>query len=141
MKDQKNDMMGGDPLLHGEEDGEISPIKSTIASIRMIPHYHDTSTQKSEMDLHSGISHKMFASVVHMGVSHETSLSCGIPPRRPPDSYLMKDVSCIDSHFIDTRRKGALEDNNTVSRVWERFMEREIIFPLSPLSIFHLILC
>ena len=63
----------------------------------------------------------MFPSVVHMGLSHETSLSCGIPPGRPPDSDLMKDVSCIDAPFIDPRRKGALEDHATALRVWGKY--------------------
>ena len=100
VKDHSTDMMGGDPLLHEEEDGEISPIKNTLASIRVIPHYHDTSTQKSEMDLRSGSSNKMFPFVVHMGMSHETSLSCGIPLGRPPNSDLVKDFSCIDAPFM-----------------------------------------
>ena len=84
----------------------------------------------------------MFPSMVHMGMSHETSLSCGIPPRRPPDLDLMKYVSCIDAPFIDPRRKGALEEHTTVLRVWGRLKEREIIFPLTPLSILssHIVL-
>ena len=77
----------------------------------------------------------MFPLVVHMGMIHETSLSCGIPPRRPSDSNLMKDVSCIDAPFIDPREEGALEDHATTLRVWGRYKERERIFPLTSLSI------
>ena len=70
-----------------------------------------------------------------MGISHETSVSCGMPYGRPPDSYLMKDVSYSNAPFIDPRRKGALEEHTTVLRVWGRLKEREIIFPLTSLSI------
>ena len=77
----------------------------------------------------------MFPSVVHMGMSHETSLSCGMPSGRPPDSDLMKYVSYIDASFIDPREEGALEDHSTSLRVWGRYKERESIFPLTSLSI------
>ena len=135
MKDHNTDMMGGDPLLNEEEDGEVAPLKSTLTSIRVMPHYHETSTQKLEMDLHSGRSHNMFTSIIHMGRSYETSLSCGVPPGRPPDSDLVKYVSCIDAPFIDPRREGALEHHASALRVWGNYKEKEIIFPLTSLSI------
>ena len=46
-RDHNTNMSGDDPPLHGGEDGEISPIRSTLASLRVIPHYHETSTQKN----------------------------------------------------------------------------------------------
>lgn len=52
-----------------EEDGGVAPTSP----------YHSTSTQQLEMYLRSGSSHIMFQSVVHMGMSHKTSLSCGVP--------------------------------------------------------------
>ena len=108
-----------------EEEGEVSPISP----------YYDTSTQQSEMDLCSGSSHDMFPYVVHMGMNHEKSLSCGMPPGRPPDLDLMEDVSCIDAPFIDPIRKGALEYHALVLRVWGKYKERKIFFPLTSLSI------
>ena len=80
--------------------------------------YHDTSTQKLEMDWRGGSSHIMFPSIIHIGMSHQTSLSCRIPPGRPLDSDLIGYVSCIDAPFIDTRREGALQDHASALRVW-----------------------
>ena len=54
---------------------------------------------------------------------------------RPPESYLMKYVSNIDAPFIDPREEGALEDHPAALRVWVRYREREIFFPLTSLSI------
>lgn len=87
------------------------------------------------MDLRSGSNHIMFPSIVHMGMSHEKSLYYGIPSRIPPESYLMEDVSCINSPFIDPRMEGALEDHTSTLRVWGKNKEREIIFLLTSLSI------
>ena len=112
-RDQNADMARDDPLLLGGEEGEIAPIRSTLKSLRVIPHYHETSTQKTEMNLRSGSRDMMTPSLMHMGMIHETSLSCGKPPGRPLDLDLVKYVSHLDAPFIYPRRKGALEYDHT----------------------------
>ena len=38
----------------GKEDGEVSPFISTLMTKRVLPHHHETSTQKSETKFRSG---------------------------------------------------------------------------------------
>ena len=106
--DHNVDIAGDDLPSHGGEDGAIAPIRRTLISLRVIPHYHETSRQKTKMNWHSGIRDMMIPYIMHMRMIHETSLYCGKPPGRPPDSDLVKYVSHLDAPFIYSRSMGAL---------------------------------
>ena len=41
-RDHNANIAGDDPPSLGREDGAITPIRSTLASLRVIPHYHET---------------------------------------------------------------------------------------------------
>ena len=73
----------------------------------------------------------MIPSIMHMRMIHETSLSCGKPPRRPPDLDLVRDVSHLDAPFIDPGRMGTLEDQDTALRVLGRLKEEGDLLPTS----------
>ena len=72
-------------------------------------------------------------SIMHMRLVHETSLSCGKPPRRPPDPYLVGYVSHHDAPFIDLGVMGALGGHDTTLRVLGRIKEEGDILPTSSL--------
>ena len=87
-RDHSTDIAGDDPPPHGSDDGAISPIKNTFSSLRVIPNYHATSTQETNMNLCSVSRDMMIPYIMHMRMIHETSLSCGKPPRRDRKSVV-----------------------------------------------------
>ena len=54
---------------------------------------HTTSTQKSEMDFHSGSKDFTVPSIMFMRFLHGTLLSSGKPPGRPPNSNFVRKTS------------------------------------------------
>ena len=52
-----------------------------------------TSTQTTEMDLHSGSKDLIVPSLIFMSILHGKFLSSGKPPRRPPDSDILGEAS------------------------------------------------
>ena len=74
----------------------------------------NTSTQKTEMDLHSGSKDLTVPSLMFMRFLQGTFSSSGKPPRSPPDSVLVGDISLIDALKSYPGGKGALGDTSTV---------------------------
>ena len=66
-----------------------------------------------------------------MRLLHGTLLSSGKPPRRPPDSDLVGDISQHDAPSIDLGGIGALEDNDKVLEVLGRLKEEGDLLPIS----------
>ena len=114
-EDEEEQDRGHNPGIEGDdppppigEDGVISPIRGTLASLGVVPNYHKTSTQETYLNFHSGSRDMMIPSIMHMRMVYETSLSCGKPPGRPPNPDLVRYVLHHDAPFIDPRGMGAL---------------------------------
>ena len=73
---------------------------------------HKISTQKIEMDLRSGSKDLTVPSIMFMIFLHGTLLSSGKPPRRPPDSVLVGDISLHDAPRSKPGGMGELEDKS-----------------------------
>ena len=94
---------------------------------------HNTSTQKIEMDLNSGSKDLTVPSIMLMRLLYGTLLSSSKPPRRPPDSFFVGDVSQHDAPNLDPRGMGALAENDTMLGVLVRLKEEGDILPISVL--------
>ena len=86
----------------------MTPIRGALASLRVVPNFHEISTHETELNLRSGSRDMRIPYIMYMRMVHETSLSSGKPLGRPPDSYLMRDVSHLDSPFPDLGTIGAI---------------------------------
>ena len=68
-RDHSADIAGEDPPVHEGEDGAIAPIRGTLALLRVIPKFHEPSTQEIEMNLCSGSRDMMIPSIMHMRIA------------------------------------------------------------------------
>ena len=89
---------------------------------------HNTSTQKTEMDLCNGSKDLTVPSIMFMIFLQGTLLSSGKPLGRPPDSVLVRDISLLDAPKSDPGGMGALEDTATTLEFWESRRGRDIFF-------------
>ena len=72
-------------------------------------------------------------SIMHMRLTHETSLFYGKTLGRPPDPELVRDISHYVTPFIDPGGVGILEGYYIVERFLGRLEEEGDILPLSSL--------
>jgi len=92
---------------------------------------HDTSTQKTEMDLCSGGKDLTVPSLMFMRFLHGIVLSSGKPPRRPPDSDLVGKTSQLAAPSLDPRGIGAKEDKDTTLGHLRQLKEEGNLLPSS----------
>ena len=67
----------------------------------------------------------VFPYIMHMRLTHETSLFYGKPPGRSPNLDLVRDISQHDAPSIDPRGMGALEGQDTTLGVLDRLKEEK----------------
>ena len=101
--------------------------------IRGMHTYHSQidSTHKIDLYLCSGSKDLTVLSVMQMTLVHETLLFSGIPPGRPPDQELVRNVSQHVAPLIDLGGMGTLGGHDTAQGVLGRLKEEGDILPIS----------
>ena len=116
--------------MEGEdrEDGQHQVNRSTHPYL-----FHEVDTQKRQTDLHNESREKAVHSYMQSTLDIDVSLHGGIPPGRPPDQELMRNVSQHAAPLMDPGGVGTLEGHSTSQRVLGRLKEEGEILPLSSL--------
>ena len=111
----------------GREEGQHHLMRSKHPYL-----FQRDNTKKRQTDLRYEGKGKVSHPYVHYTLDIDVSLHGGIPPGRPPDLELVRDILPLGSPLLDSGVVKTLEESSTMQRVWDGLNKERYILPFSP---------
>ena len=108
----------------GREEGRHNLMRSTHPCL-----FQRVGAKKRNIDLRYEGKGKVSQPYVQSTLDIDVSLHGGIPPRRPPDPELVRDIFPFGSPLLDSGEVKTLEESSKVQMVWDELKEEAETLP------------